>query len=162
MRERFEIAVSNFGRSCLSMRSNEKAFQAWFAACVIQEFGLSRVYREVHLDKKQLFIGLDPHPYWDGLRKGNELFPDLSVSWDPDVDTRHSSNRKDDAAQMLRRMAIVSEFKVTGSTSDATPRAHVLRDLQKLTLFATARSRGGAEERGCAHYMVVLDNFSPR
>jgi len=41
--KRFEIALSNFGRSCIDLQANEKAFQAWFAACIIQEFGLSYV-----------------------------------------------------------------------------------------------------------------------
>lgn len=79
---RFEIAVSNFGRSCIGMRANEKAFQAWYAACVIQEFGLSRVYREVHLNKPELFELAQRHSFTSALEEGNELFPDLSVSWE--------------------------------------------------------------------------------
>lgn len=36
---RFEIAVENFFRSTFDLRANEVAFQAWFAASVIAEFG---------------------------------------------------------------------------------------------------------------------------
>jgi hypothetical protein len=39
LRSRFEVAVENFSRSCMFMRANEKAFQAWYAAYAIQEFG---------------------------------------------------------------------------------------------------------------------------
>lgn len=145
------------------MRSNEKAFQGWFAACVIQEFGLSKVYREVHLDKKELFTGISDQPFVEDLRTGNELFPDLSISWEPDVDTRHTSNRDCNAAEMLSQMAIVTEFKVTGSTSAATPHVQVLRDLQKLALFSmVAAGHTEATPRGLATYMVVLDNFNVR
>jgi hypothetical protein len=35
---RFEIAVGNFVRSAFDLAANEKAFQAWYAASVIQEF----------------------------------------------------------------------------------------------------------------------------
>ncbi len=163
LRGRFEIAVSNFGRSCIAMQSNEKAFQGWFAACVIQEFGLSRVYREVHLDKKELFTGISDQLFVEDLRTGNELFPDLSISWEPDVDTRHTSNRDCSASEMLSQMAIVSEFKVTGSTSVATPHVQILRDLQKLSLFSMAAGgHTSAVPRGLATYMVVLDNFNAR
>lgn len=51
---RFEIAVENFFRSAFELQANEAAYQAWYAASVIAEFGLSRVYREVHLSRKQL------------------------------------------------------------------------------------------------------------
>jgi hypothetical protein len=91
--KRFEIALSNFGRSCIDLQANEKAFQAWYAACIIQEFGLSHVYREIHLWKSELFASSRPNEMTIALKKGNELFPDVSVSWLPDIDVRHSSTR---------------------------------------------------------------------
>lgn len=67
-------------RSAYDLSANEKAFQAWYAASVIQEFGLSRVYREIHLMKSEL-VELVPTHILKGFERGNELFPDLSVSW---------------------------------------------------------------------------------
>jgi len=167
LRSRFEVAVGNFGRSCIALQSNEKAFQAWFAACVIQEFGLSRVYREVHLDKPSLFEQIVDHHFVTGLRKGNELFADLSVSWEPDLDTRHSRTRTQElasASAMLSQLAIITELKVTGSTSAAN-RGQLRRDFRKLALFAAALAaarRAGPDARGLATYMVILDNFRAR
>jgi hypothetical protein len=103
----------------MSMRANEAAFQAWYAAAVIQEFGLARVYREIHLWKRGLLELAGSDTLAEELGDGAELFPDLSVSWLPDIDARHSSTR-DEAVRspglMLHEFAIVSEFKVTGST----------------------------------------------
>lgn len=157
---RYEIAVGNFGRSCAGMRANEKSFQAWYASCVIQELGLSRVYREVHLSKGSLFADIEAHELWEPLEKGNELFPDLVVSWEPDIDARHSSSRTEalrGAGAMLSRLAIVSELKVTGSTGKSTLRHAVRQDLAKLAVFAAACPANG-DVRGIATYMVVLDN----
>jgi len=115
--KRFEIALSNFGRSCLDMQANEKAFQAWYATCIIQEFGLSHVYREIHLWKSELFKLSRPNDITISLQKGNELFPDVSVSWFPDIDARHSSTRRSklrQAGALLSEFAIISELKVTG------------------------------------------------
>jgi hypothetical protein len=143
--KRFEIAAANFVNSCISMKANECAFQAWFAASMIQEFGLARVYREVHLWKDDLFGLTDRQPITSAFDQGNELFPDVSISWQPDVDARHSSTRSEGcrhAGDMLAQLAIVSEFKVTGSTSKATPRSFIRQDLAKLGVYeSAARSR---------------------
>jgi len=166
---RFEIAVSNFGRSCLEMRGNEKAFQAWYAACVIQEFGLSRVYREVHLDKRQLErLTRGSIPDRDLPREltvGNELFPDLSISWEPDIDARHTNTRDAavaDAGDMLQQFGILSELKVTGSTGKSTPLKAIRQDLIKLGLFMAAHKAATkpppARIRGLAAYLVIMDN----
>lgn len=169
---RFEIAVGNFGRSCVDMQGNEKAFQAWYAASVIQEFGLARVYREIHLWKSDLRESIEPNlsnfllSTGNGslLNQGNELFPDLSVTWEPDLDARHSSTRRPDlrsAAQMLNQIAIVSEFKVTGSTNEQTSWAAIQKDLLKLSIFASAQqslTRLGLVARPFAAYMVILHN----
>lgn len=169
LKRRFEIAVGNFGRSCLGMKANEKAFQAWYAASVIQEFGMARVYRELHLWKAELFELAGNHPLYAGLRKGNELFPDLSVSWQPDVDARHSSTRSRNlrpAGPMLREFGILSELKVTGSTGSATPYREVRRDIAKLAVFAAAHRAAAIADDGLdaplAAYMVVLDNFTDK
>lgn len=161
--KRFEIAAGNFGRSCIAMRANEKAFQAWYAACVIQEFGLSRVYREVHLWKEELFALAGTSPLTEALKEGNELFPDLSISWQPDIDARHSSTREElhkKAGEMLKQFGILSELKVTGSTGKATGPRAIRQDLAKLAVFAAAhRASTAGEGNGLATYMVVLDNF---
>lgn len=161
---RFEIAVSNFGRSCIEMDANEKAFQAWYASCVIQEFGLSHVYREVHLWKKELFSLAPANALTEGLEAGNELFPDVSVSWIPNVDARHSSTREKSlrkAGDFLYQFSILSELKVTGSTSKPTPPRQTKIDITKLYIFSAAHkahseSIGGSFPLRC--YMVVLDN----
>jgi hypothetical protein len=156
---RFEIALANFGRSCFSLRANEKAFQAWYAAGVIQEFGLARVYREVHLDKQGLFTVAPRKGLLENVPDGNEIFPDLIVAWEPDIDARHSSTRDSDVqdpAAMLRGIAIVTELKVTGSTGRPTPASQVRQDLAKLALVASVRSRSG--EGPMATYMVIMDN----
>ncbi len=89
---RFEIAVENFFRSAFDLQVNEAAYQAWYAASVIAEFGLSKVYREVHLIRSQLADLVSPEIVV-GFEKGNELVPDLSVSWEEAIDARHTQAR---------------------------------------------------------------------
>ena len=157
---RFEIAVANFGNSCAALRANEKAFQAWYAASVIQEFGISRVYREIHLLTEHLFDGsegLDAP-----LSKGSELFPDLSISWKPGIDARHTVFRDEGvhhATHLLDKIAIVTELKVTGSTGKHTPPKKIETDLNKLMVFHRAYLRSPSNTgRGLGAYMVILDN----
>lgn len=161
---RFEIAVSNFGRSCIDMQANEKAFQAWYASSVIQEFGISHVYREIHLWKKELFLLAPPNKLTAQLEKGNELFPDISISWFPNLDTRHSSTRDPsirDAGSFLSEFSVLSELKVTGSTSTPTPKAAILKDIAKLYVFMAAHrsfTQTKRSRRPLRSYMVILDN----
>jgi hypothetical protein len=172
--DRFEIAVGNFGRSCIHSQSNEKAFQAWFAVSVIHEFGLSRVVREVHLDKKQLFTLIRQSPQFDassiiaGFESGHELFPDLSVMWEPGIDTRHTLTRNTeyaDAEALLPQIAVVTELKVTGSTGKPTPKEQIIKDLHKLAVFRSAHDviKAGDDHRPqIATYLVVMDNYCNR
>lgn len=141
---RFEIAVENFFRSTFDLRANEAAFQAWFAASVIAEFGLSRVYREVHLMRNQL-AELVPEDALVDFEKRNELVPDLGVSWEEAIDARHSVARGVDrgAGWLLDQFGILTELKVTGSTGRSTPPAAIHRDLRKLGLFAAAHRKAG-------------------
>ena len=167
---RFEIAVGNFGHSCIAMRANEKAFQAWFAASVIQEFGLSRVYREIHLAKRELLALAPTMDLPQTLREGNELFPDLSVSWLPDIDARHSNTRDHSVravGDFLLKFAILTELKVTGSGGTSTSPKDIKTDLWKLALFSsvhTAHRKTFADLTGTdatlRTYMVIMDNFS--
>lgn len=162
--KRFEIAVSNFGRSCIDMQANEKAFQAWYASCIVQEFGLSHVYREIHLGKSELFRLAPANELTKNLRKGNELFPDVSVSWLPNIDARHSSTRENrlrKAGAFLSEFSLISELKVTGSTSRPTPPRDVLKDIAKLFVFSSAHksfSELHSSNLPLRCYMVVLDN----
>ncbi|MBC7350611.1 MAG: hypothetical protein H5U05_11665 [Candidatus Aminicenantes bacterium] len=98
------------------------------------------------------------------MEKGNELFPDVSVSWLPDIDVRHSSTRENNlkpAGALLCEFAIISELKVTGSTLHPTPPKAILTDISKLFLFSEAhqnytKNNNKLNELKC--YMVVLDN----
>jgi hypothetical protein len=161
---RFEIALSNFGRSCMDMQANEKAFQAWYASCIIQEFGLSHVYREIHLWKSELFELSSLNEMTKPLEKGHELFPDVSVSWYPDIDARHSSTRKNKlrpAGALLSEFAIISELKVTGSTSNPTPPKAIFIDISKLFIFSEAHKNFSNNNENFSPlkcYMVVFDN----
>ena len=47
-----KLSVNSHRGQCL--QANEAAYQAWYAASVIAEFGVSRVYREVRLMRTQL------------------------------------------------------------------------------------------------------------
>jgi hypothetical protein len=162
--KRFEVALSNFGRSCIDLQANEKAFQAWFSACIIQEFGLSHVYREIHLWKSELFEFAVPNKMTKSLETGNELFPDVSVSWLPDIDVRHSSTRGKDlkaAGALLCEFAIISELKVTGSTLHPTPPKAIISDISKLFIFAEAHhnySQKNSKPNLLKCYMVIFDN----
>jgi hypothetical protein len=168
---RFEIAVANFGQSCIAMRANEKAFQAWFAASVIQEFGLSRVYREIHLAKKEMIALAPDFEVPQVLREGNELFPDISVSWLPDIDARHSSTRDEDVrlvGDFLMKFALLTELKVTGSGGKSTSPQFIRTDLWKLGLFSLVHARHkvtlsatpASHDLTLRTYMVIMDNFS--
>jgi hypothetical protein len=169
--KRFEIAVANFGRSCIDLRANEKAFQAWYAASVIQEFGMSRVYREVHCNASYLRELLFEHKLLAKFKMKNEIFPDLSISWASNIDARHTSTRianlekHDENPQkdkILQKFAIVSELKVTGSTANATTPRAIKRDFVKLTLLADAQRKevgsGASNDGGFSAYSVILDN----
>jgi len=157
MTSRFEVAVENFFGSTFNLQANEAAYQAWYAASVIAEFGLSRVYREVHLMRTQLAELVSPETLV-GFERGNELVPDLCVSWEEAVDARHTQARPPelDASGMLNSLAIVTEFKATASTMKPAPPRDVRRDLRKLGLFAEAQSVKGTNP--LATYMVILDN----
>lgn len=90
--ERFEIAAGNFIRSCIDLQANEAAFQAWYATSVAAELGLARVYREIHVTRDGLAeIAPNAMRLPDLTAKGNEFFPDLSVSKIPAIDARHSA-----------------------------------------------------------------------
>ena len=155
---RFRVATENFMRSCFDLKANEKAFQAWFAAAVIQEFGMSRVYREIHLSKAQL-RGIVGDQVAGRFAKGNEVFPDLSVSWNEDIDARSTSARAESLGVkgMLRELAVITELKVTSSTTKSTPRSHVEADIEKLAVLGEAHARSN-EDQPLAVYMVILDN----
>jgi hypothetical protein len=159
---RFEIAVKNFGQSTVGMLSNEKSFQAWFGAMVINEFGLSRVYREIHIPKMGLEFADYEASLPSKLTKGNELFPDISVSWIPAIDTRHASTRSEQgwekaSREIFKGLAIVSELKVTSSTKVPTSKKMVLEDLLKLHIFAETH-RVHASQSPLRTYMIILDN----
>jgi hypothetical protein len=51
---RFITAWVNFCVSTATQQSNEESFQAWFASCLIELFGLERVYREIHLSEDEI------------------------------------------------------------------------------------------------------------
>jgi hypothetical protein len=150
------------------MRANEKAFQAWYAAYAIQEFGLAHVYREVHLKKNELFELAGDVLIAEKFRAGNELFPDLSVSWEPDIDARHSSTRPKPlsyAGSMLSELGLVSELKVSASTMQPTSPVALRQDLAKLAIFSAAYNgtTPGTSANPLLTYMVVLDNnISPK
>ena len=161
---RFEIAVSNFGRSCIDMQANEKAFQAWYASCVIQEFGISRVYREIHLWKSDLSKLVPKNKFVKDLLSGNELFPDVSVSWFPNVDARHSNTRDlslKNAGAFLSEFSVISELKVTGSTLRPTPIKSIRDDILKLFIFSAAHKQfcdENSKDVMLKCYMIILDN----
>ena len=169
--ERFEIAVANFGRSCIDLQANEPTFQAWYAASVIQEFGMLRVYREVHCNAQYLEKLLANDLSLPKFIMKHEIKPDLSVSWKPKTDTRHTETRigknqkKDEKSKqydkILQKFAIVSELKVTGSTANVTESKDIKRDLEKLRLLAHAHHAESKEvqnNRGFATYSIILDN----
>jgi len=161
---RFEIAVSNFGQSCFDLQANEKAFQAWYASYVIQEFGISHVYREIHLWKSHLRELIPNSDVLGKYLSGNELFPDVSVSWYPNIDARHSNTRNDsfqNAGAFLNQFSIVSELKVTGSTLRSTPISSIINDIIKLYIFSAAHKEFNNENDKIFMlkcYMVILDN----
>ena len=164
---RFEIAVGNFIRSCIDLRANEAAFQAWYANAVIAEFGLARVYRETHLARSHL-AEIAPNSILSPNLKqgGNEFFPDLSVARLPAIDARNTAARDGSvrhAGEMLGQFSIVTEFKATGSTIKPTPPRAIRTDLFKLAVFAEAHGAANPDAPGpLATYMIILDNFEKR
>ena len=110
----------------------------------------------MHLMRTQLAELVSPETLV-GFEKGNELVPDLCVSWEEAIDARHTRARPPelDASGMLDSLAIVTEFKATASTMKPTPPRDIRRDLRKLGLFAEAATKG---TNPLATYMVILDN----
>jgi len=166
---RFITAWVNFCTSVVTLQSNEKSFQAWFASPLIQEFGLARVYREVHLDKphiKGCFSGpelkdLFPKLYRSLGMDGNELFPDVCVSRRPYLDTRHTAARSRDTqhfTQIIKEIDIVTELKVAMSEKGAMGTQYnlVYLDVQKLGLIMNAT---GSEGSRPLFFACVLENL---
>lgn len=142
--DRFIASWLSFSIAARNLLSNEKSFQAWFAASLIQEFGFSRVYRELHIEKEQLrkpcksfrqaFDTLNMH-------EGNEFIPDICIAREENVDTRHSATRDKglrDIKNMLSKMSMITEFKVSASSKKATSFRSVRKDLLKLGLLGYA------------------------
>ena len=156
----FETALEEFGRLCFHLQANEAAFQAWYAACVMKEIDLSRVYREIIVRKDDLETHATRHLAALVKSKG-ELKADLAVSWDPKLDARHYCTRDPGlraAGNMLRELAILTEFKVSASVSQDRGWGPLKEDLAKLGLFASAAAAAGSRRSGLATYMVQLDN----
>jgi hypothetical protein len=95
---------------------------------------------------------------------GNELFPDVSVSWFPNIDVRHSSTRNlglKNPGIFLNEFSIVCELKVTGSTSKPTQPRQILNDIAKLYLFSAAHKKSSelvTDPYPLQCYMIILDN----
>lgn len=152
----FEEALQNFCEVCIDMKSNEKAFQAYYAHFVIKKLeesiplkdAIKLVHREGHLNNQALIelagnAEIFAQAPW-------EKFPDLSISHFP-IDNRHSNTREfnfeelkgktNTTADWLLAQSIVTEFKVTSSVLKSKQQEKdVRKDLIKLALFASARN----------------------
>ena len=169
---RFVTAWANFCRSVSGLQSNEKSFQAWFASSLIQEFGLAKVYREVHFDKGHIrecfsfkLKSIFPELYTKlGMNK-HELFPDVCITKTAGVDTRHTVARSDSmrhASTILNEMDVVTELKVACSSKGAiaTQYSKVYPDILKLGLFMNAAL--ASKQDVPLAFMCVLDNRPDR
>jgi hypothetical protein len=82
----------------------------------------------------------------------------------PDIDVRHSSTRGKDlkaAGALLCEFAIISELKVTGSTSNPTSPKAIISDISKLFIFSEAHhnySQKHSKPNLLKCYMVIFDN----
>ena len=168
--KRFELAVSSFGHSCFDLCAREASFQAWYASCVIEEFALSRVYREIDFPKQDLFDGLSEDGLSDGFRLAPDqtrgaINPDLVVSWFPDLQARTGVTRHmriHSCTAMLRDIAIVSELKVAAIMKNPGQRKAMFADLGKLLAFLRCHAKRDQDElpdRSIAAYLVFLDNY---
>ncbi len=168
--DRFITAWVNFCMSTATLQSNEKSFQAWFASCLIQHFGLARVYREVHLDKPQMIARFNPPglmilfpELYRTVKAGkNELLPDVCVTRLPSLDTRHTSNRSKNAQDfswIISEIVVITELKVATTTKHATGTQYgkVYEDILKLGLIMNAANHNSEVP---LFFACVLDNLA--
>lgn len=162
LNERFISAWINFTNSVKNLKSNEKSFQAWFATALIQEFGTSRVYREIHLDKAAFRTPLQGHKNskehdteYIQMTIGNEFIPDVCISRHENIDTRHTSSRCKSVSHprdMLSKMNFITEFKTGFSSKSSTKMKNINRDILKLGILSSL-SDGLVD-----FYMCIIDD----
>lgn len=197
--EHFREALIEFCKACIDLKSNEKAFQAYYAYFIIKKMNevnksqdcLKYVHREGHLDNSRLKelisnrsdcqiannIGQD---YFNNVKPW-QLYPDLSISHIP-IDNRHSKTRgfnisslvnlTNNVGDWLITQNIISEFKATGSVIDHMQSNHIIKDISKLAVLASAHKNvydilkielekiNLDFSPGMQTCMVILDNYN--
>lgn len=156
---KFEAAWEVFAKTCSRFAAPEPTYQAWFAHYLISQFGIDRVAREPMI-KKAAF----EETAWKAKVRGDHVRLDVVVMREPGVHLPHYANRLDrspdgSGLQRLRRMAVISELKVTATQGDGQSHTEVARDAYKLSMLLDELSRSGVpDDQLPLAYLCVLDN----
>lgn len=154
---KFLAAWRVFGQTCGHYIAPEATYQAWFAHYLISQFGIDRVAREPGVKKKHF----QKTPWFEKVT-GDQIRLDVVVMRTPGVHLPHIASSLDPAPDRsglvrLRRMAVISELKVTATQGEGHSHSEVARDAYKLSMLLDELSRSGAERLPLA-YLCVLDN----
>lgn len=132
---KFEAAWNVFASTCAQFIAPEPTYQAWFAHCLISQFGIDRVAREPMI-KKAAFADSD----WKRKVMGDHVRLDVVVMSQPGVHLPHYASSIDRAAdgtglERLGNMAVISELKVTATQGGGQSHTEVARDAYKLSML---------------------------
>lgn len=172
---KFKAAWLVFAETCRETRVNEATYQVWFAVYLVSQFGIDRVIREPDFDPRR-----STSPLRDLFVNETALRLDVAVAREPRPNVPHRALR-DKAEQaldpehpelhvggfdLIEKLDIISELKVTATQQGGVNHTSVIRDLQKLSLFLEQADQRGHNERmvGLASwpapqaYFCLLDN----
>lgn len=156
---KFVAAWEVFSATCAQFLAPEPTYQAWFAHYLISQFGIDRVAREPMVKKENF-----SESSWKQKVLGNHIRLYVVDMKTPGVHLPHYANRVDVAPDgtgllRLRRMAVISELKVTATQGEGQIHGEVARDAYKLSILLDELERSGVPGPDLPlAYLCVLDN----
>lgn len=155
---KFIAAWGVFASTCAQFIAPEPTYQAWFAHYLISQFGIDRVAREPMV-KKAAFT----ESAWKAKVVGDHVRLDVVVMSRPGVHLPHYASSIDRATdgtglERLRKMAVISELKVTATQGGGQSHTEVARDAYKLSMLLDELDRAAPGQPLPLAYFCVLDN----
>ena len=131
---KFEAAWDVFEATCAHFVAPEPTYQAWFAHYLITQFGIDRVAREPKIKITDFTSD------WKAMVPRTEVMLDVVVMKGPGVHLPHYANEFDRSVDgsglhRLRRMAVISELKVTATQGAGQVHQEVAQDVYKLSML---------------------------
>lgn len=149
---KFEAAWQVFSRTCAPSLAPEATYQAWFAHCLISQFGIDRVAREPNFKHKGFASAYGRH------LTGAEVKIDAVVTRSPGVDLPHYAHRNSSMGglEALSQLAVISELKVSATQGEGLDHTEVCKDFWKLSMLLDEADRNDIEAP--LAFVCILDN----